>query len=470
MIDELILRLTGGQKKVLRSHLFPGDGLEAVALLLCGRRSGKERHCLSVMEVVPIPHDQCERLPDRITWPTTLLEPLLRRVAKENLAVVKVHSHPGGYDRFSDTDNASDAEFFDAAESWTESGLPQGSVVLLPCGRMFGRFMDQNGEFRPMGLISIAGEMIEYWPDEVSEFVPDFADRHAQILGEETIGIMRQLRCSVIGSSGTGSPTVEQLFRLGIGELILIDPDHVGPENLNRIINSRGYHAQQRASKVDVLADAINETEIATTVIPIQADLCSSSAVELVASCDVIFGCVDSVFARHLLNKIAATYCIPYIDIGVGIKADGTGGIAHITGAVHYLQPDRSSLLRRQVYTLDEVQADGLRRSDPDEFKRRLCSGYIKGAEVVRPAVMPVNMVFSGLGVYEFLCRIHQLRDDGNNDFASQRWSLSSDLSVKEPDGERCNVVSRHLGRGDTFPLLGMPELTPVKEKKDVAN
>lgn len=470
MNGELILRLTGSQKHLLKSHLFPGDGLEAVALLLCGRRSGKDRHCLSVMEVVVIPYDECERLSDRVTWPTALLEPLLQRAAKESLAVVKVHSHPGGYDRFSETDDASDVEFFDAAESWNESDLPHGSVVLLPCGRMFGRYMDENQGFRPFSLISIAGEMIEYWADEVCEFVPDFADRHAQVLGEDTIGIMRQLRCAVIGGSGTGSPTIEQLFRLGIGELILIDPDHVGPENLNRIINSRGYHAQQRAAKVDVLANAINESELGTTVIPIQEDLCNTSVVELVATCDVIFGCVDSVFARHLLNKIAATYCIPYVDIGVGIKADGAGGIAHITGAVHYLQPDRSSLLSRQVFTLDEVQADGLRRSDPDEYKRRIGSGYIKGADVARPAVMPVNMVFSGLGVYEFLCRLHELRDEGNTDFASQRWSLSSDLSIKEPDCERCKVVSRYLGRGDMNPLLGMPELTPVKGNIDVAN
>ena len=273
----------------------------------------------------------------------------------------------------------------------------------------------------------------------------------------------------MIGCSGTGSPTVEQLFRLGIGELILIDPDHIGPENLNRIINSRSHHAQSKAAKVDVLADAIGETELGTTVISLQADLCSPEVVELVATCDVIFGCVDSVFTRHLVNKIASTYCIPYIDIGVGIKADGNGGVAHVTGAVHYLQPDGSSLLSRQVFTLGEVQADGLRRNDPDEYERRLGSGYIRGADVSRPAVMPVNVTFSGLGVYEFLCRIHELRDDGNAEYASQRWSLSGGIIQNEIDRGRCRVVSRYLGRGDMMPLLGMPELTPAKEASHVA-
>jgi len=468
MMKDVILRLTGRQKQQLSSHLFPGDGLEAVAILLCGRRNGKDRHCLSVMEVMPVPHDVCVRSEDQITWPTKLLENLLIRAANENLAVVKVDSHPGGYGRFSETDDASDIDFFSATSSWSEWDLPHGSVVMLPCGRMFGRYQDQKHGFKPIDLISVAGEMIEYWPDEVSDFIPDFADRHAQVLGEHTTGILRCLRCAVIGASGTGSPTVEQLFRLGIGELILIDPDHVGPENLNRIVNSRSHHAQCKAAKVDILADAVGETGLGTTVIPLQADLCLPDVVELVSTCDVIFGCVDSVFARHLANKIASTYCIPYIDIGVGIKADGTGGIAHVTGAVHYLQPDGSSLLSRRVFTLDEVQTDGLRRKDPDEYERRLGSGYIKGAAVSRPAVMPVNVTFSGLGIFEFLCRIHELRDDGNAEYASQRWSLSGGLAQTECDGERCRVVTRYLGRGDMLPLLGMPELTPTSESNNV--
>lgn len=34
------LRLTGHQHAALKAHLFPGDGNEAVAVALCGRRKG----------------------------------------------------------------------------------------------------------------------------------------------------------------------------------------------------------------------------------------------------------------------------------------------------------------------------------------------------------------------------------------------------------------------------------------------
>lgn len=91
MNQEVILRLTGRQKATLRSHLFPGDGLEAVSMLVCGRRRGRSRHCFSVVEVVLVPHECCERFEDRVTWPTDGLQPLLVRAAREGLAIVKVH-------------------------------------------------------------------------------------------------------------------------------------------------------------------------------------------------------------------------------------------------------------------------------------------------------------------------------------------------------------------------------------------
>jgi hypothetical protein len=169
------------------------------------------------------------------------------------------------------------------------------------------------------------------------------------------------------------------------------------------------------------------------------------------------------------LNKLASTYCIPYFDIGVGLKADGKGGISHISGAINYLQPDGSSLLSRGAYTLAAIQADALRRSDPSEHAKRAASGYLEGAEVARPAVISINMVFAGLGVLELLNRLHPMRDESNGQFALQRISLSHNLKEVREDGERCPVVSRNLGQGDLRPLLGMPELSTRSEHEHVA-
>ena len=52
----------------LQNHLFPGDGLEAAAILLCSRVMGA-RVRIMVKEVHCVPHSECERLQNWVTWP-----------------------------------------------------------------------------------------------------------------------------------------------------------------------------------------------------------------------------------------------------------------------------------------------------------------------------------------------------------------------------------------------------------------
>lgn len=43
---------------------------------------------------------------------------------------------------------------------------------------------------------------------------------------------------AVIGCGGTGSSVAEQLVRLGVRYLTMIDPDHVSQSNLTRVYGS----------------------------------------------------------------------------------------------------------------------------------------------------------------------------------------------------------------------------------------
>src|SRR5216684_7883173 len=135
------LRLTETQHAELRSHLFPGDGKEAVALLLCGRRNGEERHVFMVRKVVLIPYSVCDRRPDRITWPTDTVDVLLRESFGKGQAIVKVHSHPTEYRRFSELDDRSDGALFASIASYLADELPHVSLIMLPDGELFGRVL-----------------------------------------------------------------------------------------------------------------------------------------------------------------------------------------------------------------------------------------------------------------------------------------------------------------------------------------
>lgn len=451
---EYALRMTGAQHFLLGSHLFPGDGKEAVALLLCGRRRGESRHILTVRKVVPVAHDICDRHADRITWPTSVLDPLLEEAYGASLAIVKVHSHPTGYTAFSEVDDESDREALGGVCSYLDDGLPHASVVMVPHGAMFGRIVTDSVIGQELDLIQVTGDEILFNRPHPTGNVGSFAERHGQAFGKGTASALRDLSAAVVGCSGTGSIVVELLARLGVGKLILVDPDSVEERNLNRILNSGKEDAYLKRPKVEVLARAIARMGLGQEVIPIARNLAVKEAVLAASECDVLFGCMDGVEGRHLLNRIATFYNLPYFDVGVKLDADGKGGIDSIAGAVHYVQPGMSSLLSRGLYSMPQVEAEEIRRTDSAEYERRIGEGYLRGVNEDRPAVISVNMLCASMAINEFLARIHAYRNLPNSEFAYVGVNLSEVQFHREPEVGECAVLRKHVGKGDTEPLL----------------
>ena len=91
------LAFAGTTHARLRQHLFPGDGFEAAAILLC-TRTPDPRLRLLVRDVILVPHSACtSRRPDRIVWPGRYLEEAVEQGEQESLSLILLHSHPGGY-------------------------------------------------------------------------------------------------------------------------------------------------------------------------------------------------------------------------------------------------------------------------------------------------------------------------------------------------------------------------------------
>lgn len=456
------LTLTAGQLAELKQHLFPDDGCEAVAILLCGRARSDHAHRLLVQKIELIPYDECSlRLPDRITWSTERLPGLLAEAGRRDLAFVKIHGHRG-VDRFSETDDLSDRELFPSVHAWTDSG-PHASVILMDDDRIFGRTVGQDGSFAGLDHVNVVGDDLAFHHTGINQPVSEFGQRIAQAFGEGTYSRLRKLRIAVVGASGTGSPVIEQLARNCVGELVLVDPDRVEEKNLNRILNTSMADADARSAKVEVQADAIRAMGLGTKVETHCASLFDPIVVRAVASCDIVFGCMDSIDGRHLLNKLASFYLLPYFDLGVKIEADGQGGVDQVCGTVHYLQPGGSSLLSRNVYSMEQVRAAGMYRTDQNAYRAQLEQGYLRGVAEDRPAVIQLNMLISSLAINELLARLHPYRIDPNGDYAIHRISLSHGIYEHCGDGEPCPVLERHVGRGDVYPLLDAAELSERK-------
>jgi tRNA A37 threonylcarbamoyladenosine dehydratase len=77
----------------------------------------------------------------------------------------------------------------------------------------------------------------------------------------------------VIGCSGTGTPLIEQLVRLGVGFLVLVDPDRAEWKNLNRMYLTKAADASLSRLKVEVLPEAIGQIGLGTEVLPLAKEL-----------------------------------------------------------------------------------------------------------------------------------------------------------------------------------------------------
>lgn len=463
MSAPVTLTLTGDQHARLKAHLFPGDGKEAAAIALCGRRAGTRRHRLVVRELHPVPYEICTRREhDGISWPVEWMDELLDRAAAEAWSVVKIHSHPIEYRRFSEADDRSDTLLFAGIHALADHPVPHASLVMLPDGSMIGRTVGAAGEFHPLQSIMIAGDDIDIWhavaltPSptavQVGRSTPAFGHRMTAELG--------RLTAAVVGCSGTGSIVVEQLARLGFGRLILVDPEPVERKNLNRVVNATWQDAEEGLSKVVVAARAVAAMGLGTEVECHAGNLIARDVVEAVADADVIFGCVDSAEARDGLNRISTYYLIPYIDVGVRIGALLDGTIDRIDGVVHYVQPGGSSLLSREAYRVNQVTAEALKRRDPERYTERLREKYIDGAEEEAPAVISVNMTLAAMAVNECLARLYCTRNKPNRDYAITRVNLAEMEIETVGEGTPCPVFAPGVGAGDIAPPLNLPELS----------
>ena len=157
-------------------------------------------------------------------------------------------------------------------------------------------------------------------------------DRHTRqsFLGPRSEQQLHSARVAVIGLGGGGSHVAQQLAHIGIGHVLLCDPDSVELTNLNRLIGATPEDAKQSELKVRVAERhlrAINP-ELQLDVMPSKWQLAANALREV----DVIFSCMDSYGARQDIEATARRFLIPLIDIGMDVHV--VDGKPSITGQI----------------------------------------------------------------------------------------------------------------------------------------
>ena len=382
------------------------------------------------------------------------------------MAILKIHSHPGGYPWFSHVDDRADTELFASVHGWLGDGLPHASAIMMPDGSLVGRAMLADGSSVPLERITAIGDSISIFQRRESSGVSNCwhaaSEANAQVLGKGTVHRLRQLRVGVVGCSGTGSIVIEQLARLGIGGLVLIDPDVVADRNLNRMLGTTATDAKAERPKVQVMAEHVASMGFDTDVVVHPGKAFDLTALRLLSTCDLVIGCLDRLVPRETLTRLCSYYLVPYFDLGVRLIADGKGGITTVCGSVHYLQPGHSPLDARGVYRSEDLRAEQLLENDPEAYRRQMAEKYITGAGEVSPPVISVNMFIASMAINDVLARVHPYRTMGNTQNAMMANLGEMEIVCERhhiPDGELC----RKVGIGDVTPVLDLPRLDPIE-------
>jgi molybdopterin/thiamine biosynthesis adenylyltransferase len=157
----------------------------------------------------------------------------------------------------------------------------------------------------------------------------------------ETVSVADQRRLFgsrvvVIGCGGLGGYIVEQLARLGVGHLVLVDPDVFEEHNLNRQLLSSPAHLGR--AKVEVGNERVAAINPAVTVTAHCVAFSRENGRGLLAGSSAVVDGLDSVVTRRDLAAVCSDLAVPLVH----------GAIAGWYGQVASQLPgdDLSALLR----------------------------------------------------------------------------------------------------------------------------
>ncbi len=154
--------------------------------------------------------------------------------------------------------------------------------------------------------------------------------RNVPALSEDECALLRAKKVCVVGCGGLGCHIIEQLARIGIGEIRCVDGDHFEETNLNRQIFSAEELIGQ--SKAEAAAARVNAINSGVNVRPYCTYLSEENAVEIISGCDAVLGGLDNIPTRKILARACAEEGIPYIygaisgwvaQAGISMPGDG---------------------------------------------------------------------------------------------------------------------------------------------------
>lgn len=474
MTDAWSVTMTGEQWAALRGHLFPGDKDEHGAVLRCGIARGERGNRLLVKDVVLAEDGRDYVAGDRGYRKLTadFVAENIDVCADEQLAYLAIHNHGRGTSvSFSGTDMASHERGYPALLD-INGGVPVGALVFASDAVAGDIWLGGRERAEITHLRVVGRPRIDLTPHPVTPATADAGyDRQTRIFGDRGQSVLGASKVAVVGLGGAGSLICEYLARLGVGELLLIDPDRIEPTNLPRVVGARRRDAvgwmrgpnlpsfirrlghRLAKHKVRIAERVAREASAKVRITAVPRSVLEPDVAAMLLDCDHIFLAADSALARRLINSITHQYLIPNTQVGSKVSVH-EGEISDIFSVSRMSNPGSGCLQCNGLIPAWKLTEEA---TSPEQRKRQR---YVDDADVHAPSVITLNAVAAARAVDDWLMTVGGLvESELSDDHWVSYYPLIDEVietePAKKPDCLHCG--DRRFARGDAVALPVRP-------------
>lgn len=381
----------------LSNHLLQHastTGLEEAALLFAHPVVTDTFLGLIVARWIAIPpeafHIQRE---DQFAIDSAFLVQHMKTARARGESLLLAHSHPGDPDipLFSLADVQGEGELL-AFLAHRLPARPHGVLVVSPGGAQAAIY--NADRVRHVASVRVVGRRTTIISRRPTSSPDPLRARQELLWGAHGQGVLRHARIGIIGAGGTGSLVAQQLIHLGVGTLVVIDPETVAASNLARIPGARRTDIDHTL-KVDIVARTAARVDPSIQVQVIPEDVCQSKVLRELLGLDLLFLCTHGHYSRAVINALSVQYALPLVDMGFRIEMNQAyTRIASAEGEIRVIVPDGYCLQCIGVLNAERIRQE---KAHPEE--RLAHPEYYADLDVPDPSVMTVNMVISGQAV-----------------------------------------------------------------------
>lgn len=181
------------------------------------------------------------------------------------------------------------------------------SSILLP---------NKNNLTSPQIISSVGFPMKFAFEDTGLSIDNKIYDRQS-FLGASSQVSFDKIKVGIVGYGGGGSHIGQQLAHLGVKNIVIFDDDYVEDTNLNRLVGAWFTDVKKKTLKGSIAYRVIKKILPTANIQSVNKKW--QECPEMLQSCDVVFGNVDSFSERDQLEAECRRYLIPLIDIGMDV-------------------------------------------------------------------------------------------------------------------------------------------------------